>query len=45
MKDLDHYYNLFRAQKEGKRQDIGSTEDDKAYEETIKHLRQKCCIQ
>ena len=46
MKDLDHYYKLFRAQeKGGKRQDIGSTEDDKAFEETLRNLSRKCCIQ
>ena len=45
MKDLDHYYNLFRAEKGGKRQDISSTEDDKAYEETLRTLSKKCCIQ
>ena len=45
MKDLDHYYSLFRAMKGGKRQDISSTEDDKAYEETLRNLSKKCCIQ
>jgi ubiquitin carboxyl-terminal hydrolase 6/32 len=45
MKDLDHYYNLFRAQKGGKQQDISSTEDDRAYEETLHNLSKKCCIQ
>ena len=35
----------FRAKKKGKKQDIGSTEDDKEFEETLKNLRSRCCIQ
>ena len=45
MNGLNQYSDLFRARKGGKKQDIGSTEDDRAYEETLRNLSKKCCIQ
>ena len=38
-------YDRFRAEKQGKRQDIGNTEDDKMFDEALKGLRSRCCIQ
>ena len=46
LQGLDKEYNRFRVQKSGgKGQDIGSTEDDREYEETLKTLRKSCSIQ
>lgn len=43
---LDKDYNRFRAKRSGgKGQDIGSTEDDREFEETLKSLRKSCSIQ
>lgn len=45
LQDLKDHYDEFRAKKMGKKQDIGNTEDDKEFEETLKSLRSRCCIQ
>ena len=43
LEGLEH--QQFRAKKQGKKQDIGRTEDDREFEETLKSLRSRCCIQ
>ena len=43
MQELE--YDHFRAEKQGKRQDTGNTEDDEMFDEALKGLRSGCCIQ
>ena len=45
LQDLDKYFDRFRATKHGKRQELGSTDDDREFEETLKSLRKACVIQ
>ena len=45
LQGLDKDYAQFRAKNQGKRQDIGNTEDDKMFDEALKGLRNRCCIQ
>lgn len=45
LQGLEKYFNKFRATKHGKRQELGSTEDDREFEETLKTLRKACVIQ
>ena len=45
LQDLDNYFDRFRATKHGKRQELGSTDDDREFEETLKSLRKACVIQ
>lgn len=42
---LERHYDCFRAKKGGKRQDIGSTEDDRMFDEQMKRFTSHCCIQ
>ena len=45
LQGLDNYFDKFRASKHGKRQELGSTDDDREFEETLKSLRKACVIQ
>ena len=45
LQGLDQYIDKFRATKHGKRQELGSTDDDREFEETLKSLRKACVIQ
>ena len=45
LQGLDQYLDKFRATKHGKRQELGSTDDDREFEETLKSLRKACVIQ
>lgn len=42
---LERHYDCFRAKKGGKCQDIGSTEDDRMFDEQMKRFSSHCCIQ
>ena len=42
---LDRHYDCFRAKKGGKQQDIGSTEDDRMFDEQMKRFSSHRCIQ
>ena len=45
LQGLEQYFDKFRATKHGKRQELGSTDDDREFEETLKSLRKACVIQ
>lgn len=46
LQNIEEKANMFRAEnRQGTRQDIGSTEDDKEFEETLKTIKKSCSIQ
>lgn len=46
LQDIDELSGRFRAEdRQGTRQEIGTTEDDREYEETLKNIKKSCTIQ
>ena len=46
LQNIEGMSHKFRAEdKQGARQDIGTTEDDREYEETLKTIKKSCSIQ
>lgn len=46
LQNINDLSSKFRAEnKQGARQDIGTTEDDREFEETLKTIKKSCSIQ
>lgn len=46
LQNIDTLSSHFRAEdKQGTRQDIGTTDDDREFEETLKSIKKSCTIQ
>lgn len=45
LQGLENHFDKFRAMSHGKRQELGRTDDDREFEETLKTLRKACVIQ